>query len=257
MKCVKTCCTCKQLKPVDEFYGDKTRKDGLDPRCKCCSKTRLKKYLSDNRKVYLAALKKYYNKTKYIRQKKKREYRNKKAMYSSFKQHKYFYIKDNVLCGNNDELLVSCKECGILFQPTNSQVQHRIEAISNRKEGLEDWEGNKSDIYCSVECKAKSKIYNVISTNPYSNNSYCKGWGNIVWKRKLRNERDRGVCWYPQCDCENKTDLVLHHINYNKQDCSKKNLITICKKGNRLAESNKEWHQTYFQALMISRGIYE
>ncbi len=34
----KNCCTCKQDKPVDQFYGDKRKKDGLYPRCKACHK---------------------------------------------------------------------------------------------------------------------------------------------------------------------------------------------------------------------------
>lgn len=34
----KTCCRCKQIKPALEFHKNKTRKDGLQGRCKECQK---------------------------------------------------------------------------------------------------------------------------------------------------------------------------------------------------------------------------
>lgn len=45
---MKQCCTCKETKPLSEFYRDKSRKDGYQSQCKICSdvsstKTKLKR----------------------------------------------------------------------------------------------------------------------------------------------------------------------------------------------------------------------
>jgi hypothetical protein len=40
----KRCPTCKQTKPVAEFYKNKSRCDGLDVQCKICNKKRMKNY---------------------------------------------------------------------------------------------------------------------------------------------------------------------------------------------------------------------
>lgn len=45
----KTCSTCTQNKPTDEFYNDKSRKDGLSNQCKSC----IKQYRRDNRQKIL------------------------------------------------------------------------------------------------------------------------------------------------------------------------------------------------------------
>lgn len=39
----KTCCTCKRAFPRSEFYIDRSRKDGLCPSCKTCSKAAKKR----------------------------------------------------------------------------------------------------------------------------------------------------------------------------------------------------------------------
>lgn len=50
---MKKCCTCKEDKPVTEFYKDKLRKDGLYSRCKKCHNKCVMKNHKKNRKRYL------------------------------------------------------------------------------------------------------------------------------------------------------------------------------------------------------------
>ena len=252
---MKICCKCGKVKNINNFYKDKSRIDGIDVRCKICAREKSKKYENKNYEKTKDSKRKYYHKTKKIRKEKKRIYRNKKAIYSSFQHHKYFYKKDNIKCGDNNELLSPCKNCNKYFNPTNNQVQHRIEILQKRPINSPDWKGKKSDLYCSEECKKKSKIYKIINLNPYHDSYYSKVWNNIEWKRNLRENRDMGRCWYPLCICNNKIGLVLHHIDYNKKNCISHNLITICRRGNRLSEYDKEWHKNYFKALMYNRGL--
>jgi hypothetical protein len=35
---MKTCSTCKEQKPLDQFCRDRTKRDGMDPRCSACRK---------------------------------------------------------------------------------------------------------------------------------------------------------------------------------------------------------------------------
>ena len=74
---MKTCTKCKIEKEVTEFHRDKTRKDGLDYRCKPCIKIKTDAYGIANREVlrartqlwrdgnkeYQAAYAKKYNQT--------------------------------------------------------------------------------------------------------------------------------------------------------------------------------------------------
>jgi hypothetical protein len=51
---VKTCSTCKELKPLFEFSKDKNAKDGLCYRCKVCAKTLMQEWYAANRNRLIA-----------------------------------------------------------------------------------------------------------------------------------------------------------------------------------------------------------
>jgi hypothetical protein len=63
-------------------------------------------------------------------------------------------------------------------------------------------------------------------------------------KRFIKN-RDHNECQNPYC--EHKTrELLVHHINYDKQNCSQFNLITLCNSCNAKANYNRnEWKHFY------------
>lgn len=50
----KTCITCKEAKPFEDFQRDKARKDGRNPYCKICSHKRARVYWQKHRETYLA-----------------------------------------------------------------------------------------------------------------------------------------------------------------------------------------------------------
>ena len=61
----KRCSTCGEVKPVEEYYKDRTKNDGLRRVCKTCTKKRMKKYYNKNKdrlheyeKKYLKCVKK-------------------------------------------------------------------------------------------------------------------------------------------------------------------------------------------------------
>lgn len=51
---MKTCCACKELKPLEAFSKDKKAKDGLCYRCKVCSKELMKDWYAANRDRLIA-----------------------------------------------------------------------------------------------------------------------------------------------------------------------------------------------------------
>ena len=43
------------------------------------------------------------------------------------------------------------------------------------------------------------------------------------------------------------TNLTIHHIDYDKQNCKEENLIALCNQCNLKANSNREYWETYFK----------
>lgn len=80
---------------------------------------------------------------------------------------------------------------------------------------------------------------------------YCQIWSDEEYKESIK-ERDGYKCLNPTCsrlsDC-----LCLHHINYIKKDCGSGNLATLCISCNLIANFNREWHESWYQAILYRR----
>ena len=85
--------------------------------------------------------------------------------------------------------------------------------------------------------------------------TYCSVWRDQEFKLDIR-KRDENKCLNPYCCSNNPNDLVIHHINYNKQDCHPKNLITVCRSCNSKANYNRTWHTAWYQAILYRRYGY-
>ena len=82
--------------------------------------------------------------------------------------------------------------------------------------------------------------------------SYCPLWFDREFKEYIK-ERDNHRCLNPYCDSKNPSDLTIHHIDYNKKNCSPNNLITICRSCNSKANINREWHEAWYKAVLYMR----
>jgi hypothetical protein len=71
---MKTCSTCKELKPLFEFSKDKKAKDGLCYRCKSCSSLMMKDWYAANRDRLIAKARAFELANPEIANQKKREY---------------------------------------------------------------------------------------------------------------------------------------------------------------------------------------
>jgi len=50
----------------------------------------------------------------------------------------------------------------------------------------------------------------------------------------------------------NKQELHIHHVDYNKQNCSEDNLITLCIKCNTKVNFNRDYWYAYFTYIIIN-----
>ena len=77
---------------------------------------------------------------------------------------------------------------------------------------------------------------------------YCSIW--TPWLKEEIKERDNHQCQNPNCSCEFEK-LCVHHIDYDKKNCSTNNLITLCNSCNSKANTNRDhWKEFYSNILM-------
>ena len=83
----KKCVVCKQLKELSEFNKNRTRKDGLQTKCRECSKVLYKKH-------------KYRNPDYYVKRNKRRKHESRIFVYNYLKKHPC------VDCGESDPIVL-------------------------------------------------------------------------------------------------------------------------------------------------------
>lgn len=79
---------------------------------------------------------------------------------------------------------------------------------------------------------------------PYENSEYPKEFYEI---REDILKRDDYTCQ----NCNSKKELSVHHIDYNKENNIKTNLITLCNKCNTVANFDKKYYQKYYQEVIL------
>ncbi len=83
-----------------------------------------------------------------------------------------------------------------------------------------------------------------ISINPYSKE----------WTRALKKEiktRDGFKCYL----CGRDKKLCVHHVDYNKLNAGKRNLITLCRKCHSKTNRNRRFWIIRFNHLFVERGM--
>jgi len=84
-----------------------------------------------------------------------------------------------------------------------------------------------------------------------SSEPYCEAWKDQEYKKDIR-DRDGNRCLNPCCYGADDV-LSIHHIDYDKKNCKPSNLITVCRSCNTRANKDREWHKSWYQAIIINR----
>lgn len=110
----------------------------------------------------------------------------------------------------------------------------------------------------SMKAKWKDPEYIIKVTGPNAPNwkggiaaePYCDAWLDKEFKQSIL-ERDNFVCQNPDCwKTAKERPLVIHHIDYNKKNCSPKNLITLCASCNTRANFNRWYWRITYEEMM-------
>lgn len=89
-----------------------------------------------------------------------------------------------------------------------------------------------------------------------SYDGYCPIWKTNGYRDSIK-ERDGYMCLNPYCDINKSYDLTVHHIDYDKSNCGKNNLITLCRSCNSRANIDRKWHTSWYNAIMSRRYNYK
>jgi hypothetical protein len=143
-----------------------------------------------------------------------------------------------VLLGRcSPKIVITCGYCGIVFHVRPHQ--------SYRK-------------YCSCACsdnsESRRKLIGLGHVGEKSatwkggiaKSLYPQGWTPRL-RRKIK-ERDGRGCFFASSICSSK--LAIHHIDYDKKNCSPKNLITLCTSCNSKVNFHRDHWRTFFQTWM-------
>lgn len=115
------------------------------------------------------------------------------------------------------------------------------------------WQEGKSCSICAIINKSGPNHYNWKGGISYE--PYCPIWKDKEYAESIK-QRDGYKCMNPCCSSKNPDDLTRHHINYDKQDCRLKNIITACRSCNGGANYNREFHEAWYKAIMYRRYGY-
>ncbi len=90
---------------------------------------------------------------------------------------------------------------------------------------------------------------------PYEHKEYPK---NFYELREQIRKRDNYIC--QKCNRTQKMEfqefkikLSIHHIDYNKMNSKKDNLITLCHRCNNKVNKNRNYYKKYFKNVIKSR----
>ena len=90
-----------------------------------------------------------------------------------------------------------------------------------------------------------------------SQQDYCPVFYDEEYKQDIR-DRDGNICLNcGKTEEQNGRKLDVHHIDYDKQNCPPKNLVTVCTSCNSQANFEREWHTSWYQAMLKNRYNYK
>lgn len=252
----KVCSKCRVDRLTSDFGKSSKTLSGLRSECNICrrkswrlnkekySMQRKEHYKNNSEVKKLKSSEYYYNNKEKVLEyrqnnreiinKKLKIHRSSKAKYTSY-EHK-LPITDKATLGNDDILMVTCKNCTNLFCPTNREVDARLQAVKGNYPG-------ESNFYCSDKCKQTCKLYNFNprSIDPESSSHISKEVKSHARACQTDHLKQLqiDVSGYNYCEkCGNEKSVIdLHHTlevaKYGLEAISSAGHILLCKECHR------------------------
>jgi len=159
------------------------------------------------------------------------------------------------------------KKCLALSRPKGRQnplfgikrKENIIKIIRQKRNGKKPTLGKHWKISENKRINMARKNHWIKNNNPswIDGRSRERGY-NVDWKRGLRRsirERDNYICQI----CKNPQGdeaLSIHHIDYNKENCDPKNLITLCRGCHSKTNFNKEkWIEFFYKNALLKNML--
>lgn len=98
--------------------------------------------------------------------------------------------------------------------------------------------------------KSGNKHYNWLGGKTVE--PYGQIWNNNTFKSLIKY-RDKHTCQNPQCWHKDKR-LVIHHIDYDKQNCDSYNLITLCNSCNIRANNDRGYWKSVYSDIIKTKN---
>ncbi len=106
--------------------------------------------------------------------------------------------------------------------------------LSDASKGKPAWNKGKkmSDEACKNNSEAQKRHYQELckklNIEPYSGRDYPVNWNGKI-QEMIRIRDNRKCRWCGKSEIDNKQKLHVHHINFQKDDLSETNLISLCR----------------------------
>lgn len=169
---------------------------------------------------------------------------------------KYQFKNGNYCCSKESS------ECQVIAKK-NPGTKGRKQTEESNKKRSESWtverrERKSKELEERWEDPKYRERQRELCNGPGPNNGNWKGGfspyppdfnGYLI---ELIKERDNYLCQNPLCKKITKK-LAVHHIDYNKDNCSNLNLITICNSCNSRANGKREYWKTFYQEIVKSK----
>ena len=180
-------------------------------------------------------------------------YRCKKCAYihlSNLHKHDFYFVKNSIELDG--------------YSLLSNTYQNAFVKLKVRCPAGHDYSVKWNDWQQGYRCRKCANINNSIRFSGsgswnwrggISYEPYCPIWQDKEYKEDIK-ARDGYKCLNPCCS-EISNRLVVHHIDYNKKECSLQNLVTICNSCNVKANTNRDWHKGWYQAVLTRRYNYK
>ena len=230
----KVCAKCKQWKPLEEYYKDKTKKDGRESRCKGCKSEDEKQRRS----------KKHPKKIKEVREGKK-----KCTQCGVWKPLEEYYKDKRNKDGRQSKCRECQKECNKQWRENNPEYQKQWK--ENNPEYQKQWKENNPEyfkIYFNSEQqkqyrevnKEKRKEYDkqYREVNKEKRKEYNKQWrkDNAEYFKQYRKDNEEHIKGYEKQWRKDNAE----HIKERKKQYRKDN-------AGHIKEYNKQYHKQHYK----------